>query len=211
LTIIFILTLSLLTYSSIIAVSIARVPFLKGVVDQSDQTYTIVGTTMSIFVASGLGHFCAAVPTVQALIRYVRNGFKNLTQASSSSKNSGSSDKKKPYESLEDSKNASNYSGDTLKVSKQRSKEGSKFPYRLSTQQFSRFEAETDLGDDQFMELRPVKTFVTKHTQSAHGETGDSQGHFSGEQLGTIVVSSPVREDSSSDKSILNKEYLKST
>jgi hypothetical protein len=203
---------SLLTYSSIIAVSIARVPFLKGVVDQSDQTYTLVGSTMSVFIASGLGHFCAAVPTVQALIRYVRSGFRNLTQASSSYKSSGSSSKKKPYESLGDSKNASNYSGDTLKVSKQRSKEGSKDPYRLSTQQFSRFEVEgNDLGDDRFMELRPVKTFVTKHTQSAHGQTGDSQAHFGGEQPVTIVVSSPVREDSSSDKAILDEEYRKST
>lgn len=189
-------------------------PFLKGVVDQSDQTYTVVGTSMSTFIASGLGHFCAAVPTVQALIRYVTNGFKNVTQASSSSyKNSrtyASSGRKKPYESLEDSKNASNYSGDTLKtVSKQRSKGGPKDPYRLSTQQFSRFEVEDgELGDDHFMELRTV----TKHTQSTAGPSGDSQSHVSeGEDPVTIVVSSPVREDSSSDKAILDKEYIKST
>jgi hypothetical protein len=206
------LTWGLLTYYSIIGVSIARVPFLKGVVDQRDQTYTIVGTTMSVFIASGLGHFCAAVPTVQALLRYVRNGFKNLTQALSSYRSSLSSDTKKPYGSLEGSKNSSNYSGQTLKVSKQRSKEGSKDPYRLSTQHFSRFEAEDNyLGDDQFMEMRPVETFVTKHTQSAHGQTEDSKGHFGGDQPVTIVVSSPVREDSSSDKAILDKEYFRST
>jgi hypothetical protein len=204
---------NLLTGTSIIAVSIARVPFLKGVVDQSDQTYTVTGTSMSTFIASGLGHFCAAVPTVQALVRYVMNGFKNVTRASSSYKNSrsnASSNKKKPYKSLEDSKNASNYSGETLKVSKQRSKGGFKDAFRLSTQQFSRFEVEGhELGDDQFMELQ---TFATKkHTKSAHGQTGDSQDHFGGEQSVTVVVSSPVREDSSSDKAILDKEYLKNT
>ncbi|KAF3032239.1 hypothetical protein E8E12_000770 [Didymella heteroderae] len=198
----------------IIGVSIARVPFLKGVVDQSDQTYTIVGTSMSTFIASGLGHFCAAVPTVQALLRYVMNGFKNKTQTSSTYGKSRSyeSGKKKNYKSLEGSKNASNYSGDTLRVSKQRSKDGAKDPYRLSTQQFSRFEIEGDeVGDDRFMELRPVETFVAKHTQSAHVQAGDSQGHHGGHQPVTIVVSSPVLEDSSSDKAILDKEYVKST
>lgn len=205
----------LLTCSSIIGVSIARVPFLKGVVDQSDQTYTIVGTSMSTFIASGLGHFCAAVPAVQGLLRYIMNGFKNLTQASSSYKNSrtyGSSHRKKPYKSLEDSKNPSNYSGDTLRVSKQRSKEGPKDPYRLSTQQFSRFEVEGNvLGDDQFMELRPVQTFTTEDMQSAHGQTGDLKGLAGEEQPITIMVSSPVREDSSSDKAILDKDHRTST
>ena len=195
--------------------SIARVPFLKGVVDQSDQTYTVVGTSMSTFIASGLGHFCAAVPAVQALIRYVMSGFKNLTQASSSYKSSrtyGYSDRKKPYESLEDSNNASNYSGDTLKVSKQRSKKGSKDAFRLSTQQFSRFEVEDNvLADDQFMELRPVETSVTKHKQSTHGREENSQVHVVVDQPGAIVVSNPVREDSSSDKAILDKKYPKGT
>ena len=187
-------------------------PFLKGVVDQSDQTYTVTGTSMSTFIASGLGHFCAAVPTVQALIRYAMNGFKNQTQKSSSYKNSrsnASSGKKKSYKSLEDSKNSSNYSGETLKVSKQRSKQ-SKDPFRLSTQQFSRFEVEdNDIGDDCFMELQPVETYVNKDTH-ANGQAGDSEGHHGGQQPVTIVVSSPVMEDSSSDKAILDKEYMKS-
>lgn len=137
------------------------------------------------------------------------NGFKNKTQASSSYTQGRSyeSSKKKSYKSLQDS----NYSGDTLKVSKQRTKEGRKDPYRLSTQQFSRFEVEGDVGDDRFMELRPVETLVNKHTQSAHGETGDSQSHHSGEPPVTIVVSSPVMEDSSSDKAILDEHYMKST
>ena len=191
-------------------------PFLKGVVDQSDQTYTLVGTSMSTFIASGLGHFCAAVPTVQALIRFVMNGFKNKTQTFSSYGRSGRSsepDKKKSYKSLEDKKSAgSNYSGDTLKVSKQRSKGGGKDAYRLSTQNFTRFECDgDDVGDDRFMELRPVETFVTKHNPSTHGPAGDAQGHHGGGQPVTIVVSSPVLEDSSSDKAILDKEYVKSS
>lgn len=198
---------------SIIAVSIARVPFLKGVVDQSDQTYTIVGTSMSTFIASGLGHFCAAVPTVPALVRFIVNGFKRKTEASSSygqSDRSYESSKKKSYKSLEDKKSAgSNYSGDTLKVSKQRSKNGGKDPYRLSTQNFTRFECDgDDMGDDRFVELRPVETFVTKHNSE---QAIEPQDHHGGNQPVTIVVSSPVLEDSSSDKAILDKEYIKST
>ncbi|KAL5113499.1 hypothetical protein ACEQ8H_008635, partial [Pleosporales sp. CAS-2024a] len=146
----------------IIGVSIARVPFLKGVVDQSDQTYTIVGTSMSTFIASGLGHFCAAVPTVQALLRYVFNGFKHKTPAVSSGYihgHSEESDGQEDYKSWEHSQNASHYSGETLQVSKQRSRKGSKDPYRRSTPHFSSFETEDGgaLGDDQFMEMRPVK------------------------------------------------------
>lgn len=199
-----------LTCSSVIGISIARVPFLKGVVNQSDQTYTVTGTSMSTFLASGVGHFCATVPTIQALVRYVRGGLKNLTQGSSTYNNTGSNesaDKKKSYKSLDDTKNASNYSGDTLPVSKQKSKKGYKDRFRLSTQQFSRFEVDgDDIGDDRFMELRPV---AKKHTQSATGHLGNSQGRAAGEQPVTIVVSSPVREDSSSDKAILDKEYAK--
>jgi hypothetical protein len=185
------------------------------VVDQSDQTYTIVGTSMSTFIASGLGHFCAAVPTVQALIRYVMNGFKNKTQVSSSYGNSRSyeSSKKRNYKSLENTQNPTNYSGDTLKVSKQRSKEGSKDPYRLSTLQFSRMSrmdnVDDEMGDDQFMEMRPAETFVTKDQESGHSQTEGSQGEHGGEQPVTIVVSSPVLEDSASDKAILDKQYMK--
>lgn len=168
---------------------------------------------MSTFIASGLGHFCATVPTVQALLRFIMNGFKKKTQTSSSHGKSGrsyESGKKKSYKSLEDKKSAgSNYSGDTLKVSKQRSKDGGKDPYRLSTQNFSRFECDgDDIGDDHFMELRPVETFVTKHNP---GQAGGPQAHHNGDQPVTIVVSSPVLEDSSSDKAILDKEYVKST
>lgn len=155
--------------------------------DQSDQTYTIAGTSMSTFITSGLGHFCAAVPTVQALIRYVITGIKNQTQVSPTCKNRTSyeSRKKKSYKSLE---GASNYSDDTLKVSKQMSKEESRYPYRLSTQQFSRFEIEeSGMGDDQFVELQPMKSIVMKHPQPVHGSTRDQQGHYGGQPPVTIM------------------------
>ena len=78
--------------------------------------------------------------------------------------------------SLEDKKSGgSNYSGDTLKVSKQRSKNG-KEPYRLSTQNFTRFECEGDgIGNDRSMELRPVETLVNKHNSSQAGESQTSR------------------------------------
>lgn len=197
----------------LIGVVIARVPFLKGVVDQSDQTYTIVASSMSTFIASGLGHFCAAVPTVQALIRFVINGFKNKTQASSSYGQSGrsyESSKKKSYRSLEDKKSAgSSYSGATFKVSKQRSKDAGRDPYRLSTQNFTRFECDGDnVGEDLSMELQPAETFVTKHNPD---QAGESRGHDGGDQPITVVVSSSVLDDSASDKAILDREYVKST
>ncbi|KAF2994663.1 hypothetical protein E8E13_000955 [Curvularia kusanoi] len=172
----------------VIGVSIARVPFLEGSVDPSDQTYTGTGTFMGVYIASGLGHVCAAVPTTQSLLRYVVNGFKTPTQASSHKSGSYESGKKK---------NASNYSGDTLKASTQRSKERRKDGWRLSTQYFSRFEVDDELGDDRFMELRPVK------------QTGDSEGHYGGQKSVTTVALSPVLEDSSSDKAILGHEYMK--
>lgn len=175
-------------------------PFLKGSVDQSDQTYTGTGTFMGVYIASGLGHLCAAVPTTQSLLRYIVNGFKTPAQASSSYNKSGSYElgKKKSYKSLENSKYASNYLGDTLRVSTKQGKERRKDPWRLSTQQFSRFEVESDeLGDDRFMELQPVK------------QTGDTQGHHGGQQSVATVVSSPVLEDSSSDKAILDHKYMK--
>jgi hypothetical protein len=69
---------------SVIGVSIARVPFLKGVVDKSDQTYTVAMSSILGFAASGIGHVCAAVPTVRAFVRYCMNGFKVDSQVASS-------------------------------------------------------------------------------------------------------------------------------
>jgi hypothetical protein len=68
----------------VIGVSIARVPFLKGVVDKSDQTYTVAMSSILGFAASGIGHVCAAVPTVRAFVRYCMNGFKVDSQVASS-------------------------------------------------------------------------------------------------------------------------------
>jgi hypothetical protein len=54
---------------SIIGISVARLPTLPGVVSSDDQPYTTVDATIMGFVASGVGHTCAAVPTIRGLIR----------------------------------------------------------------------------------------------------------------------------------------------
>ncbi|KAG9206236.1 hypothetical protein G6514_004960 [Epicoccum nigrum] len=184
----------------VIGVSIARVPFLKGVIDRSDQTYTVTGTAILGFAASAVGHITAAVPTVRALIRFVMNGFKHNTQASSSSdqENSYESRTKRSYKSLEHSKNITNYSGDTLGASTGRSKAScdASDPYMLSA-------IHGQEGADTFVELRPVETFVTKHTQP-----GGLQSHPSGH--GTVSeISGPVLADSASDEAILTRDYFK--
>ncbi|OAG01213.1 uncharacterized protein CC84DRAFT_1263222 [Paraphaeosphaeria sporulosa] len=53
----------------IIGISVARLPTLPGVVSSEDQPYTTVGATILGFVASVVGHVCAAVPTIRALVR----------------------------------------------------------------------------------------------------------------------------------------------
>jgi hypothetical protein len=54
---------------SIIGISAARLPTLPGVVSSDDQPYTTVGATILGFVASVVGHICAAIPTIRGLIR----------------------------------------------------------------------------------------------------------------------------------------------
>lgn len=128
------------------------------------------------------------------------NGFKHTTQTSSSSdqNNSHESRTKRSYKSLQGSKNSTNYSGDTLGASKGQSKAScdASDPYMLS--------ATYDLeGADESVELRPVETFVTKHTQP-----GGLQSHPNGH--GTVSeISGPVLGDSASDEAILTRDYLK--
>ncbi|CAI6290284.1 unnamed protein product [Periconia digitata] len=55
----------------VIGISCARLPGLPGVVDSEDQPYTTVHATILGFTASGVGHICAAVPTIRALLRLV--------------------------------------------------------------------------------------------------------------------------------------------
>jgi hypothetical protein len=99
---------------------------------------------------------------------------------------------------LQGSKNGTNYSGNTLGASKGQSKAScdASDPYMLSA-------IHDPEGADNFVELRPVETFVTKHTQP-----GGLQSHPSGH--GTVSeISGPVLADSASDEAILARDYLK--
>jgi hypothetical protein len=137
-------------------VSVVRVPYLPGVVDTVDPSYTVVGSSITGFTASGVAHICAAVPTVKALFIFCKNGFKRDTKASSSYAKSATYDAsgKRSYKSLQDGKNNSTYSGKTLGARKQGSQGSSsdqKDPYRL-------FSIMDGLDDNDTVELHPVPT-----------------------------------------------------
>ncbi|RAR01503.1 cfem domain-containing protein [Stemphylium lycopersici] len=187
----------------VIVMSIIRLPFLPGVVDTTDPTYTVTGTSITGFVSSGVAHVCAAVPTIRNLIRFCRNGFRMPTKASSGyAKDTGSynSSSKRSYKSLEDKKN-------DFVTAQQRSKASSrdkKDPYRLSAIM------ETEI-DGRVVELQEMDS-------STHADALDDEGCV-GEQsesgltrrgdegIPTIVRKSPSPglEDSASQKSILHQ------
>jgi hypothetical protein len=157
----------------------------------SDQSYTVTGTSITGFAASGVGHICATVPTVQALIRFCQNGFKPVSQSSSSySKNSSyNSTTKRSYRTLEGKKSNSSYPDDTSGAAQQRSKSGSSDPmdpFGVS----SIADTEENVG---IIELRPV--------QPSHKEQAK-------EQPLTVIreISGPRLEDSASDKAILHED-----
>jgi hypothetical protein len=156
------------------------VPFLPGVVNTTDPTYTITGTSITGYAASGVGHICAAVPTFKNLMRFCRNGFK-LESKQSSSYIKGSdydSSGKRSYKSLQDNKNA---------LGPKRGKGGAD-PFRISTM--------VGLEEDgRFMELRPVQP-------RAHSD--EEQLSTIGR-----VVSERELEDSASNKTILSKVVSK--
>lgn len=147
--------------------SIARVPFLPGVVDTSDLTYTVTGTSITGFTSSGVAHICAAVPTVRNLLRFCQNGFKLDTKPSSSyaAESTYDSSGKRSYKSLQDNKDNSSYSGKTIGTVHQRSRglsRNTKDPFHLSSIM--------DAGDDgRLMELRTVQPPTHKDTQPNEG------------------------------------------
>jgi hypothetical protein len=111
------------------------VPFLPGVVSTVDPTYTITGTSITGYAASGIGHICAAVPALKNLMRFCRNGFKVIQSKASSSYTKGSdydSSGKRSYKSLQDKKKGK---GDAFRISTMAGLE----------------------EDGRFMELRPVQ------------------------------------------------------
>jgi hypothetical protein len=184
--------------------SIARLPFLPGVVDTTDPTYTVTASSITGFISSGVAHICAAVPTTRHLIRYCRNGFKMPTKTSSSyaAENTHDSTSKRSYKSLQDKK-------DSFGTVQQRSKASShdtKDPYRLSTI----MDAE---DDGRFMELRPVQPSTHTDTQLDEDRGGQQvKGAWTErveEQLPTIVRKSPSPgfDDSASNKAILHNDF----
>lgn len=155
---------------------------MKGVIDRSDQTYTVTGASVLGFAASGVGHVCAAVPTVRALFRYVFNGFKHKTETGSSYTQGGSYEtgSKRSYKSLKDSKNVSNISHQSSKIPGE-----ARDPYRLS--------AIADAEDcDHSVELQPVKNFGSK-----------SQSDGCRAATTTREISGPELKDSASEEAVL--------
>jgi hypothetical protein len=167
-------------------VSIVRIPFLPGVVDTVDPTYTVTPTSITGFTSSAVAHVAAAIPTIKALLRFCYNGFKLDSKASSSyaKESSHVSSGKRSYKSL------------GKKGSSQQSKGSSRNaidPYGLAS-----------LGDvednGEVMELHTVQTRTAHDTNSR--EEMDVKRM-------TIVRESPDQElDDSSNKSILHKDAL---
>jgi hypothetical protein len=182
-------------------VSIVRIPFLPGVVNTVDPTYTVTPVSITGFTSSGVAHIAAAVPALKSLMRWCRNGFKNGSKATNSDyskDNSGGTNSKRSYKSLQDGRSKSPFSGQTIGGSGQLSKGSSnhrKDPYDLTS---------IADGEDngEFVELHAVSPPADLDTQ------------LKGEQAGQKAIPSPtVREyseqelhDSSSDKSILHKD-----
>jgi hypothetical protein len=183
-------------------VSIARVPFLPGVTDTTDQTYTLTGVSITGFTASGVGHVCATVPTIRALIRFFQNGCKMDSKPSSSyvKESTYESSAKRSYKTLERAKSESSYSEGTPGAAQQQSQNASSKainPFGLS----SIADDEENIG---IIELQPVHSEASNNIQAGQKK---SKG-----QPPTIVreVSGPEVEDSASDKAILYEEsYMK--
>jgi hypothetical protein len=173
-----------LTNASVVAVSIVRIPFLPGVVDTIDPTYTVTPTSITGFTSSTVAHIAAAIPTIKALVRFCYKGFKvdsNLPSSYAKESSHGSSGRRS-YKSL------------GKKCSAQQSKGSSRDaidPYGLAS-----------LGDVEengaVMELHPVQT------QTAHDT--NSREEVDVKRM-TVVRESPEQElDDSSNKSILQKD-----
>jgi hypothetical protein len=174
-------------------VSAIRIPFLPGVLDTTDPTYTVIPTSITAFAASGVGHITAAVPTVKALFRFCRNGFKLDSKASSSYAKKSTNGASSNYKSLQDSKNNSSISGKSIGTADRLSKGPPRDPYSLASI------VDGEDTHDESMELYPVQT-------QAHEDT-KANAKLGGQQL-TVVREFPDQEelDDSSRKSILQKD-----
>jgi hypothetical protein len=181
-----------------------RLPFLPGVTDTTDPTYTVIGSAIAGYISSLVSHVCATVPTVRHLIRFCQNGFKMPTQPSPSNGvphlSSYSSTSKRSHKSIKDYK-------ERFRITQQRSKDSphdTKDPYRIS----AIMDAE---NDDRVVELSAMES--PTHTDALTDGERSGQDVKSGstqrveEQLHTIVRESPSPglDDSASNKSILHQ------
>lgn len=183
--------------------SIVRLPFLPGVVDTIDPTYTVTGTSITGFTSSGVAHICAAVPTIRNLIRYCQNGFKmptNIPSSYTTDRSTYNSTSKRSYKSLQDKNNASNTAQQRGKASSRDTKD----PYRLS----AIVDAEID---GTVVELCAINS-PTHANALNDGEQDGQEGEIRWtqrveEQFPTIVGESPSPglDDSASQKSILRQ------
>ncbi|KAI4956659.1 hypothetical protein J4E91_000872 [Alternaria rosae] len=177
--------------------------FSLGVVDTTDPTYTVTGTSITGFTSSGVAHICAAVPTIRNLIRYCQNGFKmptNVPSGYTSDPSTYNSTSKRSYKSLQDK----NLGSGTAQQRGKASSRDTKDPYRLS----AIVDAE---NDGTVVELRAIDS--PTHANGSNDEEQDGQEGKSRwtqrveEQLPTIVRESPSPglDDSASQKSILRQ------
>ena len=161
---------------------------MPGVTDTADQTYTVVGASVTGFIASATGHVCAAVPTVQALLRFCQNGFKAESQASSSyaKDSSYNSSTKRSYKTLEGKKSSSSFPDHMSGAAQQRSNSGSVDPHNPFGVSSSGNAGE-DIG---IIELQPVSSDPKRTKEQSSTEIHE--------------ISGPGLEDSASDRAILH-------
>ena len=168
-----------------------RIPFLSGVTDTTDPTYTVIPTSITAFAASAVGHITAAVPTVKALFRFCKNGFKLDSKASSSYAKKSAGSSKRSYKSIQDSKDNATLSVKTVGTA---GKGPAPDPYSLA----SIMNAYVEDNEDH-MELHPVQTHVH--------EDNKANAELDEQQVTVMHAFSTDQElDDSSDKSILQRD-----
>ncbi|KAK7190324.1 hypothetical protein PSPO01_03299 [Paraphaeosphaeria sporulosa] len=183
----------------VIAMAIARVPFLPGVVDTDDQTYTVTPTSILGFAGSGVAHVCAAVPTVKNFTRFCSNGFKQERKFSSTYAKESTLDSsgKRSYKSLQDNKNNATAS-QTIRSAQQVSR-GTSRDTLAHLQLSSIMDAEDGSA---VMELHPVLTAAEGVLHPHGGRDREQEKNAWTER----IPEQPPKADSASDEAILHND-----
>ncbi|KAL5113521.1 hypothetical protein ACEQ8H_008606 [Pleosporales sp. CAS-2024a] len=184
----------------VIGIAIARVPFLPGVTDTVDQTYTVMMTSFTGYLASAVAHICATVPALRNLIRFCMNGFKKApTYAQPASTGTGYTSKpgKRSYKSL---------SNDKKLASAQHASKGSS---RISKDPYS-IHSVVGLDEEAFVvELGPVDDPAYTAAAAAAPPPAEDGMVEHGKQHPVMMIRaspSPDLDDSASNKTILQKD-----